>query len=146
MSRLFPHKNNYVFLPFALETFNKTPLLKDFVEFSRNRGENRGSNDDRRFINALALLSALNPCVFKLGRSREAHQQRSHTRQQEELCLRLGGMLKGRKTLQGSVYARCAHEKTHWGKTAQVYRKHAHSFLPFGSFLYALIVHTVRHV
>lgn len=53
-------------------------------------------------------------------------------------------MLEGGKTLQGSVHACRAYEKAYWGKTTQVYSKHAHSFLSF--FLYALITHTVRRV
>lgn len=68
--------------------------------------------------------------IFEPGRTREAYQQRSHTRQQEELCLRLGGVLEAGKTLQSSVYAGRAHEKTHRRKTSQVHRKCARSFLP----------------
>lgn len=73
----------------------------------------------------LLILIRINSCpsFFKPGRSRETYQQRSHTCQQEELCLRLGGMLEGGKTLQGSVHVGRAHEKTHGRKTSQVYSK-----------------------
>lgn len=73
----------------------------------------------------MLLLIRINSCIsfFKSGRSGETYQHRSYTRQQEELCLRLGGMLEGGKTLQSSVYAGRTHEKTHGRKTSQVYRK-----------------------
>lgn len=50
-----------------------------------------------------------------------AHQQRSHPRGEEGVCLPLAGLHAGAEALQGSVHAGGAHAKAHRREAAQVY-------------------------
>lgn len=88
-------------------------FLKLFNEKGRKRVKDITRYTLSLYISAKdSVLSALiwYASPLKPGRSRETYQQRSHTCQQEELCLRLGGMLEGGKTLQGSIHVGRAHE------------------------------------
>lgn len=92
--------------------------LRYFLRLFKEKGKKRdkGTTMLSLYISTKDLvLSTLiwHASPSKPGRSRETYQQRSHTRQQEELCLRLGGMLEGRKTLQGSVHVGRTHEKAY---------------------------------
>jgi predicted NBD/HSP70 family sugar kinase len=52
-----------------------------------------------------------------------AYQPGAHRGQQEVVCLLLGRLRSGGKTVQGTVHAGRSHAATHWGEAPQMHRQ-----------------------